>query len=105
MKVPEKERTKRQPKWAGPLEVKQQKSSPHGGPGATYECQKPNRTTCERNYEQLKKIRAPAERVLEAKTTKKHHDVLDLESILPVIMAAGFANPNLSVSAGTCSHH
>jgi hypothetical protein len=64
MKVPKKERTKIQSRWAGPLEVKQQKSSPHGGPGTTYVCQKPNGTTCERNYEQLKKVRAPTEKVL-----------------------------------------
>jgi hypothetical protein len=104
MKVPEKERTKSQPRWVGPLLVKQRKSSPHGGPGTTYVCQKPNGTTCERNYEQLKKVRAPREKVFEAKTTKKDQDVLDLVSILPVIMAAGFANPNLPVSASTRSH-
>jgi hypothetical protein len=53
MKVSKKERTKLQPKWAGPLEVKQQKGSPHRGPGTIYVCPKPNGSTCERNYEQL----------------------------------------------------
>jgi hypothetical protein len=59
----------------------------------------------QKKQEQLKKVKEPTEKVLEAKTTKKDQNVLDLVSILPVIMVAGLANPNLLVSAGTCSHH
>ena len=34
-KVPRKERTKLELRWAGPLQVTRRRSSPHGGPGTT----------------------------------------------------------------------
>jgi hypothetical protein len=63
-KIPKKERTKLEPKWAGPLQVTWRRSSPHGGLGTTYVRQKPNGFSCERNYEQLKKVKAPIAKVL-----------------------------------------
>jgi hypothetical protein len=101
-RVPSKERTKLEPKWTGPLRVTRRRSSPHGGPGTTYECQKQDGSSCVRNYEQLKEVRAPIPKAIHAFRTKE--EVLNLTPILPVIMSISFGNPTPPVSAGTRSH-
>ena len=51
-------RHKLQPRWSGPIEVKSRRKSPTGEPGTTYICERPDGTTCKRNYEQLKRVNA-----------------------------------------------
>ena len=54
-------RGKLDPKWAGPISVKSRRPSSSGGPGTTYDCERPDGSTCRRNYEQLKRVNAKFE--------------------------------------------
>jgi hypothetical protein len=74
-RVPRKESTKIEPQWAEPLQVTRRRSSPHGEPGTTYVCKKPDGSLCERNFEQLKKVKAPIEKALEAATAKEDQSI------------------------------
>ena len=49
---------KLEPRWTGPIRVKSRRRGPTGEPGTTYECERPDGTTCRRNYEQLKRVNA-----------------------------------------------
>ena len=51
--VPESLRNKLQPKWKK-LKVVKRHTGPKGDTGTTYDCEKPDGSTCTRNYEQLK---------------------------------------------------
>ena len=50
-------RTKLDPKWSGPITVRERRSSP-GREGTTYVCERRDGSVCHRNYEQLKRVNA-----------------------------------------------
>ena len=51
-------RNKLEPKWSGPIRVRSRSPSPSGRPGSTYVCDRPDGTSCRKNYEQLKRVNA-----------------------------------------------
>ena len=53
--IPPSTRDKLQPKWDNLMTVKSRRPSRNGNEGTTYICQRPDGTTCTRNYEQLKR--------------------------------------------------
>ena len=53
--IPPSTRDKLQPKWDNLMTVKTRRPSRDGSEGTTYVCQRPDGTTCTRNYEQLKR--------------------------------------------------
>ena len=55
--IPEGLRTKIQPKWDNLMKVVRRRIGPKGGSGTTYECRRNDGSSCERNYEQLKRSR------------------------------------------------
>ena len=79
-------RGKLDPKWSGPITVRSRRASPRGEPGTTYECVRPDGTTCRRNYEQLKKVNARFEenmkKPLEKKPARKERSLSSLYALV-----------------------
>ena len=80
-------RHKLDPKWSGPITIRSRRTSPHGGPGNTYECERSDGTTCRRNYEQLKRVNARFEENMRKPLEKpqpkpKSRSIVDIMSIV-----------------------
>ena len=105
--VPKKYRHKLQPKWSGPLKVTKCRSSPSGEPGTTYVCQRLDGTSCNRNYEQLKRINARYEEAMAVPLTKSTDKFLIEEESLNLLMVLtakqDLANPDMPIARRTRS--
>jgi hypothetical protein len=88
-KVQGKYRNKLQPRWSGPIKVIRRRPSPHGDPRTTYVCQKPDGTKCDRNYEQLKRVKAQHQELVIAlkPILKQELDDKETLSLLPIMAA------------------
>ena len=105
--VPKKYRHKLQPKWSGPLKVTKRRSSPSGEPGTTYVCQRLDGTSCNRNYEQLKRVNARYEEAMAVPLTKSTDKFLIEEESLNLLMVLtakqDLANPDMPIARRTRS--
>ena len=83
-------RHKLQPKWSGPVTVTSRRPNSSGA-GTTYTCERPNGSTCRRNYEQLKKVNARYEELMktppEPRGPMEEVRVTRKVSMLPLILA------------------
>ena len=69
--VQKKYRSKLDPKWQGPMRIQRRRSSSSGASGTTYVCEKEDGSTCERNYEQLKKVNAEFDKLMQTPAERR----------------------------------
>ena len=70
-RVPDGLRHKLQPKWVGPVEIVRRRSSSRGDPGTTYEVRRRDGSRTLKNYEQLKRVNAKFDEIMQQPLPKK----------------------------------